>query len=85
LNQKYYFRVSLEDYYIRKRNFNFCDLTLIADSKTWIKIFSGKVINRLFTTNERQKRNHKFPGKISICEKSPHHFAQGPGRRNYGP
>jgi hypothetical protein len=43
LNQKYYFRVSLEDYYIRKRNFNFCDLTLIADSKTWLKIFSGEV------------------------------------------
>ncbi|MHA1291888.1 MAG: hypothetical protein ACTSQJ_04370 [Promethearchaeota archaeon] len=43
LNLKFYFRISLEDYYIRKKNFDFCDLTLIANSKTWIKIFSGKV------------------------------------------
>ncbi len=41
-NQKYYFRVSLEDYYIKRRNFNFCELTLIANSTTWIKIFSGQ-------------------------------------------
>ena len=43
LNQKFFFRISLEDYYIRKRNFDFCDLTLIANSNTWIKIFSGEV------------------------------------------
>jgi len=42
LNQKLYFRVSLEDYYIRKRNFDFCELTLVSDSKTWIRIFSGQ-------------------------------------------
>lgn len=42
LNQKYYFRVSPEDYYLRKNNYDFCDLTLISDAKTWIKVFSGK-------------------------------------------
>ncbi len=42
LNQKFYFRVSFEDYYIKKRNFDFCNLTLISDSKTWVNIFSGK-------------------------------------------
>jgi len=42
LNQNYYFRISLEDYYIKKRNFDFCDLTLNANAKTWIRIFSGK-------------------------------------------
>lgn len=42
LNQKFYFRVSLEDYYIKRRNYDFCELTLISDSKTWISIFSGE-------------------------------------------
>ncbi len=42
LNKKYYFRVSLEEYLIRKRNFDFCNLTLVADSKTWTKIFTGQ-------------------------------------------
>jgi len=42
LNQKLYFRVSFEDYYIKRRNFDFCELTLVSDSKTWIRIFSGK-------------------------------------------
>jgi len=42
LKQYYYFRVSLEDYYIRKRNYHFCDLTLVADSTTWIRIFTGE-------------------------------------------
>ena len=42
LNKKFYFRISLEDYYIKRKNFDFCDLTLVSDSETWIRIFSGK-------------------------------------------
>ncbi len=62
LNKKYYFRVSLEDYYIKRRNFDFCDLTLSADSKTWRNIFAGKETlmgafndGRLLLTNIREQ------------------------------
>ncbi len=62
LNKKYYFRVSLEDYYIRKKNYDFCDLTLMADTKTWLSIFAGKETlmgafndGRLLLTNIREQ------------------------------
>lgn len=42
LTQKYYFRITPEDFYINKRNYDFCELTLVSNSQTWIKIFSGK-------------------------------------------
>ncbi|MGQ4873298.1 MAG: hypothetical protein ACP6IY_04410 [Promethearchaeia archaeon] len=42
LDEKYYFRITLEDHYIRKENYDFCRLFLSGNSRTWLNIFLGK-------------------------------------------